>query len=114
MSTGLSSYPYSKLMGGGVARQNVILERNEFHNFHNETHLGMAQHAITLLETQSDMHPIYYLYDTHFNNITTTAIAWMQTPPDKWANLQDCGEFPCSAPLNTILRFEGTTFEGEN
>jgi hypothetical protein len=33
MPTGSSSYPLSKLMGGGVAKQNVILERNEFHNF---------------------------------------------------------------------------------
>jgi hypothetical protein len=74
----------------------------------------MAQHAIILHESQSDMHPIYYIYDTLFNNVTTSAIAWMQTPPEKWANIKDCGEFPCTAPLNTILKFEGTTFEGDN
>jgi hypothetical protein len=43
MPTGTSSYPISKTMGpGGVAKQTIILERNEFHNFYNETNLGMA------------------------------------------------------------------------
>jgi hypothetical protein len=41
-------------------------------------------------------------------------MAWMATPPDAWANMADCGAFPCTAPLNALLRFEGTTFEGEN
>jgi hypothetical protein len=41
MCTQGSCYPWHKLFGGGVYKQTVILERNEFHNFHNETNLGM-------------------------------------------------------------------------
>jgi len=41
-------------------------------------------------------------------------MAWMATPKDAWANMADCGEFPCTAPLNALLKFENTVFEGEN
>jgi hypothetical protein len=35
-------------------------------------------------------------------------------PNEKWANMADCGEFPCTAPLNALLKFEGNTFTGDN
>lgn len=36
----------------------------------------------------------------------------MFSPPQSWANSDDCGVFPCTAPLNALLSFTGTTFEG--
>jgi len=33
-------------------------------------------------------------------------------PIEKWAVTDDCGEFPCTAPENIVLDFEGNSFEG--
>jgi hypothetical protein len=39
-------------------------------------------------------------------------MAYLFTPPNEWAVLDDCGQFPCTGPLNTLLRFESSTFAG--
>ena len=33
-------------------------------------------------------------------------------PPLAWANLDDCGNFPCTAPLNVELFFKRSSFGG--
>jgi len=37
----------------------------------------------------------------------------MDPNPD-WAILDDCGPFPCTAPSNIVMKFSGSSFEGEN
>ena len=32
-------------------------------------------------------------------------MAYLFTPPATWANLDDCGDFPCTAPSNALLDF---------
>jgi hypothetical protein len=51
-------------------------------------------------------------YDTKFTNVDGDALAYLMSPPESWANIKDCGAFPCTAPLNALLTFEGTTFSG--
>jgi hypothetical protein len=41
-------------------------------------------------------------------------MAWMMTPLEKWAIIKDCGEFPCTGPLNALFDFVGSVFEGDN
>lgn len=38
----------------------------------------------------------------------------MMDPDPAWANPRDCGNFPCTAPLNALLSFKDNTFTGEN
>lgn len=92
----------------------MVLERNHFYNFNNESMLGMGNHAITLSKHQSDYHPTSEFIDTYFYNVTSESMAYMETPMAKWANMGDCGEFPCTAPLNALFDFKGSVFEGEN
>lgn len=33
-------------------------------------------------------------------------------PDPGWANLDDCGDFPCTAPLNVLFNFRNTTWSG--
>ena len=33
-------------------------------------------------------------------------------PPQKWANLADCGDFPCTGPKNTLFSFTNTKWTG--
>jgi len=40
-----------------------------------------------------------------FTNINKEAMAFLYTPPVAWANLDDCGNFPCTAPNNVLLDF---------
>ena len=35
-------------------------------------------------------------------------------PPQDWANPTDCGEWPCTGPLNIVLNFVGAQFTGLN
>lgn len=39
-------------------------------------------------------------------------MAYLFSPPEGWANLDDCGDFPCTAPNNALIQFEGATFSG--
>jgi hypothetical protein len=33
-------------------------------------------------------------------------------PPKKWANLADCGDFPCTGPKNTLFSFTNIKWTG--
>jgi len=33
-------------------------------------------------------------------------------PPQSWANLADCGDFPCTGPKNTVFSFKNIQWSG--
>jgi len=35
-------------------------------------------------------------------------------PVPAWANKDDCGPFPCTAPSNVVMQFTGASFSGAN
>lgn len=35
-------------------------------------------------------------------------------PEPGWANNDDCGPFPCTAPSNIVMQFTGSSFDGVN
>ena len=47
-------------------------------------------------------------YDTEFHDIDEDALAWIMHPKEEWASIDDCGDFPCTAPLNVLLAFKDT------
>ena len=51
-------------------------------------------------------------YDSKFVDIDADALAYIMAPMAGWANIKDCGSFPCTAPLNVLFTFEDTVFEG--
>jgi hypothetical protein len=50
--------------------------------------------------------------DTEFNNVENDAMAYIMDPSPGWANIADCGNYPCTAPKNVLLTFEGSIFNG--
>jgi hypothetical protein len=52
------------------------------------------------------------VYDSKFVDVREQAMAYIMHPDPGWANINDCGDFPCTAPLNAIIDFSGSTFEG--
>jgi len=59
-----------------------------------------------------DFVPPQYFSDTIFEDVEDGGIAFLFDPPRGWANPTDCGNFPCTGPWNTYLRFEGTQYLG--
>jgi hypothetical protein len=62
--------------------------------------------------TGADYHPRARFVNTRFDNVEQNVLAYLFSPPSGWANLDDCGDFPCTAPNNALLTFEKTTFTG--
>lgn len=42
-------------------------------------------------------------YDTEFENVESDAIAFIMDPKPGWANIADCGNYPCTAPKNVLI-----------
>jgi len=61
----------------------------------------------------SDYTVMHEFYNIKFTNVENDALTLMYEPPQAWAIIKDCGEFPCTAPKNTIYSFVGSTFEGD-
>ena len=59
----------------------------------------------------SDYIPMHHFVNTTFKNVAYAALAFIKDPNPAWANVTDCGDFPCTAPDNTVLTFKNTVFE---
>jgi hypothetical protein len=80
----------------------------EFINFYSATSTGARQTVICLNPKASDYIPPHLFYNTKFNNVMPGAMAYIKSPNPGWANLKDCVEFPCTAPLNILFDFQKT------
>jgi hypothetical protein len=38
-------------------------------------------------------------------------VIFIYNPPQGWANIDDCGEWPCTAPSNVVYNFKDAVFE---
>lgn len=47
-----------------------------------------------------------------FIDVGEKAFVNFNQPSSKWAVIDDCGEWPCTAPENIVLRFEDSDFSG--
>ena len=60
----------------------------------------------------SDSNPVTSLNQIEFVNVHNDALTYLYTPPQKWAIVRDCGEFPCTGPLNLALKFSNAIASG--
>lgn len=72
----------------------------------------MRWSTISINPTASDIVAPMYAYDTVFENVEDAALVYFYDPPQKWAGITDCGNFPCTAPSNVLASFKRTTFNG--
>ena len=86
------------------------MNRNEFIGFEKTTKLGKRQSIFEMNEYQSDYLPMMEFFDTTFTDVKS--LAYIMDPKPGWANLDDCGNYPCTAPLNALLFFQRTSFNG--
>jgi hypothetical protein len=107
-----SPLPPQKLKSICSWKTKVELHRVEFINFRAETQMGMKNRAFQFNQWASDSIPMHEFYDTKFVNCEEDALGWFFEPPKGWAIIKDCGNFPCTAPKNTIFSFRDTKFKG--
>lgn len=86
--------------------------RNKYFNFNQKTALGKGQSVFQLNPTMADYLPMVEFYDSEFTNIEGDAFAYMMNPNPIWANIKDCGNFPCTGPSNALLIFQDSKFFG--
>lgn len=87
------------------------LNRNKLVGYTKMTKEGTQQAAIGLVKHPDIASPSYFK-DTQFIDCDQNSIDYMFTPDPKWAIIKDCGNWPCSGPLNAIHDFKRSTFSG--
>lgn len=110
--TSSSALPFIKIKGLAVWGGKTQLFRNRFIGFNKATKIGRKQSLFSMHKSMSDYIPMAELYDTTLENIEDGALAYIFDPLPGWANLDDCGLYPCTAPLNVLMNFRDTTFVG--
>jgi hypothetical protein len=75
-----------------------------------ETQCGKDQYIFGLNPFAADYIHRSDFYSTHFDSMDHDALAYFRDPPQGWASISDCGNWPCTAPLNVLLNFHSTTY----
>lgn len=83
-----------------------------FKGFAAQTKCGSRQSVFAPNPHSSDYIPMQNYRDTTFVDVEADAYAYFYDPPMKWANDEDCGNFPCTAPSNIVMKFKNTLYEG--
>jgi hypothetical protein len=109
-----SSLPISKIKTYGVFNAKVQVHDMEFHNFSETTKCNKAQHVFERNPTSADYIPIHEFSNIKFVNVEADALVWIEDPNPGWANPTDCGDWPCTAPENVILKFTGTEYDSSD
>ena len=54
---------------------------------------------------------MHYFSGVKFTNVKLDALISVFDPPAAWAVIDDCGEWPCTAPSNLVYTFTDSVFE---
>jgi len=84
----------------------------DFYDFPAESASGVKNRMIILNPASSDYIQANHFDGIRFHNVGHKNLAWFFDPPEKWANLADCGTWPCSGPKNTLMTFKNTEWIG--
>ena len=102
--------PYDNIMSDSAWGGKTTLKRNEFIGFKARTALGKRSSVFGSAEFQSDYTPMLQFSETKFTDVEKDALVAFKTPPEKWASIDDCGDFPCTGPLNVLYSFKESTW----
>jgi hypothetical protein len=109
-----SSLPIYKLKSYAVFDSKVEMDNIEFHDFTATTRCGRKQRVFERNPSASDGIPLHYFNNIKFVNVTDDALVWIEKPAAGWANPTDCGEWPCTAPENVVMKFHSSSFESND
>lgn len=72
----------------------------------------MKQSVFAYGDEFADYVPPSYYSGINFVNVNNDALVYLYSPDPNWAVVDDCGEFPCTAPSNGIMTFEKVKYSG--
>jgi hypothetical protein len=107
-----SSLPIYKSHGEGNWGGTVNVENVDFVNFLGLTRCGSRHVVFESNPDSSDKIPPHSFNGCKFTDVDDIGFAFLTKPNPKWANIKDCGNFPCTAPNNLIFSFKSTTYSG--
>ena len=109
-----SPRPHMKIKADATWGGRNRLLRNKFKDYAGLTETGNKNALFGLNFAASDHIPLTEFEDNEFINIEGDAFGYFFDPPTGWANVKDCGNFPCTAPWNVLLTFKGSKFSGRS
>lgn len=87
------------------------LENVNFINWKEKSTCGGRQFTLGINTTAADIIPIQEIATCKYTNVAYNALVYISNPPGGWANISDCGNWPCTAPSNVVFNFKDTVFE---
>lgn len=110
--TSASALPITKSKGEGNWGGKITINRCTFKDFVGKSMCGERSVIFERNPKDSDKIPMHYFNKIVFDNVDDAGWAFLAKPDPGWANVKDCGNFPCTAPNNLIFTFADTTFKG--
>ena len=107
-----SSLPIYKSHGEGNWGGTIFVKNVTFEGFQGLSRCGARHVALERNPDSSDKIPPTFFDNIKFINADDLGFVFLEKPAEKWANVKDCGNFPCTAPNNLIYSFASTTWSG--
>jgi len=107
-----SALPIYKSHGEGNWGGRVDVNNSKFSKFLGKSKCGERSVIFERNPDSSDKIPPHFFNNCILEDVDDSGFAFLEKPDPKWANVKDCGNFPCTAPNNLIFSFSGTTYEG--
>ena len=111
--------PLYKLKTYGIFNIQVKLDEIEFFNFSPATKCGKRQRVFERNPSAADYIPLHQFDRVEFTNVPKDAYMWMEEPNPAWASEtpltspDNCGNWPCTAPNNAVLKFKRIIENGD-
>ncbi len=107
------TWPQFKIKADASFGGSTTYENLEFYNFRSGfTSCGTMQRIMVLNGYNADYYPPMRVINPRFVNVAQDSMVYLMDPPDGWANIDDCGQFPCTSPNNVLIQYEKATFSG--
>ena len=110
--TGASSLPIWKSSGEGNWGGNIHIRDTTFKGFMGKSRCGERHVIFNTNPASSDKVPPHFFDNCKIVDTDDSGFAFLSKPPKKWANVKDCGNFPCTAPSNWVIAFTNTKYDG--
>jgi len=106
--TGASALPIMNSHGEGNWGGNIKISDTLFKGFLGKSKCGERSVIFNTNPSSSDKVPPHFFDNCKVVDVDDSGFAFLSKPPAGWANVKDCGNFPCTAPINCFIQFTNT------
>jgi hypothetical protein len=111
----LSKLPFEKHKSDSNWQIKTEMTNPKFINWKSEKrtcNFDKMQRIFAFNPYSPDIMPATKLNNPVFTEVKDEAVAYLRSPPQEWAVIEDCGEWPCTGPENALLKFNSATATG--